>query len=314
MVEKFNGTFLEDMMYPTMPQIPAAAMRGGNPSQQFGYPATQMQQGAGAAVPQNPVYGSQPVYMAKGGPVGAGPQQQIGQGSGKGQQGQSGKGQQAPGQQAPMQMPGESMNAAMEAFSQQQDMQRGQMGGGYQNATPQQRIMGFFSDAGQKPQQGQMGQGLAALRGYEGFMGQQGGPGMGPQPIDYPPGQMPQQSRQDMRADFDRFRQGNADRTAGFRQAMQNPNLSPDQKRQMIADFRSGTEQNKAVSQDMLQRMRQARGQQAPMGMPQQMPQAQQMDMMRTAQAMEQARMQGIPVQQALPAGLQALANFRPQY
>lgn len=287
MVEKFNGTFLEDMMYPTMPQIPAATMRGGSPSQQFGYPATQMQQGAGAAVPQNPVYGSQPVYMAKGGPVGAGPQQQIGQGSGKGQQapggmpqqmGQSGKGQQAPGQQAPMQMPGESMNAAMEAFSQQQGVQ------------PQQAM--------QQGPMGPMGQGLAALRGYQDFMGQ-----------------MPQQSRQDARADFDRFNQGRRDTTAGFRQAMQNPNLSTAERQRMIADFRAGTEQSKLQSQDMLQRMRQARGQQAPMGMPQQMPQQmsqQQMDMMGQVRARELARMQGMPTQQSLQSGIKALGNFNP--
>ena len=303
MVEKFNGTFLEDMMYPTMPQIPAAAMRGGSPSQQFGYPATQMQQGAGAAVPQNPVYGSQPVYMAKGGPVGAGPQQQIGQGSGKGQQapgampqqmGQSGKGQAGPGQQAPMQMPGESMNAAMEDFRMQQDMQQGRMG--------------------------PMGQGLAALRGYQDFMGQQGGPGMGPQQA---PGQMPQQSPQDMRADYDRFRQGRGDRLADFRQRMQNQDIPPAEKRRMTEEFRRGTEQEKQISQDFRQRMYPSRGQQAPMGMPQQMPQAQQLDMMRRVQQAELARMQGMPTQQALQAqgmptqqslqsGIQALGNFRP--
>ena len=268
-------------MYPSLPQNPSPMMQGGNPSQQFGYPPSQMNQGIGGLVPQNPVYGSQPVYMAEGGMIqagasGKGQQPQPGQGSGKGQQapmqqGQSAKGQMAAQkgmpQQAPMQMPGTSMNSAMEDFARQQKMGEEQRFGGK-------------------------------------------GQGMGPQPIDYAPGQMPRQSYGDMRADFDRFQQGRRDTTAGFREAMKNPNLTLDQKRQMTAEFRAGTDQSRGISQDLRQRMQQARQGGQPQ-MPQQMTQQ---DRMRQSAAMEIARMQGIPIQQALPAGIQALANFRPQY
>ena len=67
LVEKFNGTFLEDEMYPTMPRPPVQAMQGQVPAQQFGYMPTPMEQGIGALANKPPTYGSQPSYMAQGG-------------------------------------------------------------------------------------------------------------------------------------------------------------------------------------------------------------------------------------------------------
>jgi hypothetical protein len=305
-------------MYPSLPQNPSPMMQGGNPSQQFGYPPSQMNQGIGGLVPQSPVYGSQPVYMADGGPVMAGMSGNVMAGmSGKGQQPQPGQGS-GKGQQAPMQQ-GQSAKgqmAAQKGMPQQAPMRQAPVG--YQNATDQQKIAGFFSNAGQQAPMQMPGTSMNSA--MEDFARQQKmgeeqrfggkGQGMGPQPTDYAPGQMPRQGYGDMRADFDRFQQGRRDTTAGFREAMKNPNLTLDQKRQMISEFRAGADQSRGISQDLRQRMQQARqvGQQQ---MPQQMtPQ----DMMRQSQAMEIARMQGIPIQQALPAGIQALANFRPQY
>lgn len=422
-------------MYPSLPQNPSPMMQGGNPSQQFGYPPSQMNQGIGGLVPQSPVYGSQPVYMAEGGPVpagmsGKGQQPQPGQGSGKGQQapmqqGQGAKGQMASQngmpQQAPMQIPG----------MQTQQTRQVPMGSGYKNATEQQRIAGFFSNAGQQAPmqmpggqpnpmqmltmqqqgfersmsdpnlsnqqkaqlqrdfndvmpsyqaeaeaftqqqrgmqqgpvptqtppgmnaqmmdyyrqqagfQGPTGGGMGPMQGGGGFpaiarneaearmmeqqamqqgrsgKGQQG-PGMGPKPIDYAPGQMPRQSPQDMLAEFSRFNRGRSETAKSFGEAMKNPNLTPAQKQRMNSEFARNSLESKREAQAMQQRMHQAR-----QGGQPQMPQ-QQLDQLRLAEQI--AKMRGMPgptqadrmnapqAQQALPAGIQALANFRPQY
>lgn len=67
LVEKFNGTLLEDEMYPSMPRPPVQAMQGQSPAQQFGYAPAPMQQGLGSLTPQMPMYGAYPSYMAQGG-------------------------------------------------------------------------------------------------------------------------------------------------------------------------------------------------------------------------------------------------------
>ena len=67
LVEKFNGTLLEDEMYPSTPRPPVQAMQGQSPAQQFGYPPAPMQQGIGSLTPQTPMYGAYPSYMAQGG-------------------------------------------------------------------------------------------------------------------------------------------------------------------------------------------------------------------------------------------------------
>jgi hypothetical protein len=73
-VERFNGTFLEEEMYPSMPQNPVPMMQGANPAQQFNYPMPTMQQGIGGLYPQGvpmppqlPMSNAPPVYMAQGG-------------------------------------------------------------------------------------------------------------------------------------------------------------------------------------------------------------------------------------------------------
>lgn len=54
-------------MYPSMPHPPVQAMQGQSPAQQFGYANAPMQQGIGSLVPQMPMYGAYPTYMAQGG-------------------------------------------------------------------------------------------------------------------------------------------------------------------------------------------------------------------------------------------------------
>ena len=54
-------------MYPSMPQPPVQAMQGQSPAQQFGYANAPVQQGVGSLVPQMPMYGAYPTYMAQGG-------------------------------------------------------------------------------------------------------------------------------------------------------------------------------------------------------------------------------------------------------
>lgn len=289
-------------MYPSMPSPPVQSMQGDNPAQQFGYMPTPMrtpmQQGIGSLQGQMPMYGAYPTYMAQGGPVsakgqGMPPMQGLSQ-----QAPTSGKGQQTPmDQQAPMQMPGTSMNSAMEDFSRQQAMQQG--GGG--------------KGQGMGPMQG--GGGFPAIPRNEAEARMMEQQPMGQMPV---PFQMPQQGPQDVRADYERFRQGRGDRRADFRQRMQNPDIPPVEKQRMIEEFRRGTEQAKQISQDFRQKLypgRQVGQQQMPQQQLDQLRMAEQMSKMRGMPGPTQTdRMNATQAQQALPAGIQALANFRPQY